>query len=201
MSNVCAYTGQLLSVETYGIPTVPASAALLRYCSQWWTKAVCNEQAARRYLQPIVGDRIWQKYLDSETGQPRYAMSVGLVMVNRVYLTRSISQVRRIGNAQGGGAALEVVPPGVAVAGAHTEAAAAQQTPASRAGTDADALLAMQGRLDELTKELGTLKGGGAVSLQLAAGNEVVLNQTFSRPVAIGYRSIRYEPAADQSAN
>ena len=103
---------QLFDVVTYGLPSARASAALLRYCSDEKTKGDCLETTARKHLQSIVGSRINNKYLDTD-GDYQFEVKVGIVMVNRVYLTRSILHLRRSGSTQAGGARVTGPSPNV----------------------------------------------------------------------------------------
>jgi hypothetical protein len=89
--------------------------------------------------------------------------------------------MRRIDNTQGGGASL-------ATGGNQGRTPAPSTSTGDAAAPDA----AVQERLDRLTQQLAALQqgGGGALTFQTVAGNEIQLNQTFARPVAIGYRSV-----------
>jgi len=184
---------QLLDVMTYGLPSVRAYEALWNYCNDNKTKSDCLDQTARKHLEPIVGSRIWFEYLDPKDKTMQHAVTIGIVMVNRVYLTRSILHVRRSGSAQSGGARVEVVLPDgkneIAVKGSQTTAPSASRD----AAADANDNNTGKKRLDEVERQLAKLQQGGAIAYAEASGNEILLKETFTRPVAIGYRSVAYD--------
>jgi hypothetical protein len=94
---------RLAEVSTYGLPSVRALEILTAYCTDEKTKNHCLESTARKHLQPIVGDRVNLEYVDDK-GNNRHAITVEIVIVSRVYLTRSITHLRRANSAQSGGA-------------------------------------------------------------------------------------------------
>jgi hypothetical protein len=93
---------QLSEVSTYGLPSARALEQLKKYCSDERTKDDCRESTVRQHLRHIIGDRIFVKILDPE-GNEVYAVDVGIVIVSRVYLARSIVHRRRTGRAESGG--------------------------------------------------------------------------------------------------
>jgi hypothetical protein len=183
---------QLFDVVTYGLPSARASAALLRYCAREDTKDDCLETTARKHLQSIVGSRIHNTYLDTE-GNYQFAVKVGIVMVNRVYLTQSILHVRRSGNAQGGAGsvALRSRPKvGDRVVSESDE----QSPPISQANaTNASDPGAVPPRRSQGERQLSTVQPGGEIVYEASSGSEILLKEKFDRPVAIGYRSVAYE--------
>ena len=179
----------LAEVSTYGLPSVRALEILTAYCTDEKTKNHCLESTARKHLQPIVGDRVNLEYVDDK-GNNRHAITVEIVIVSRVYLTRSITHLRRANSAQSGGAR---------IAGPITQDDGAKvandpPAPSPPGGEVADATaVALRKRIDELEKQLSQMRTGGAISRESSSGSEILLKEKLDRPVAFAYRSIRYK--------
>jgi hypothetical protein len=165
-------------VETYGLDVVTADKALTKYCDKPETALVCTEDTVRKHLRALVGDHVLDKFVDPVAHDYRYAVTVQLVMVNRVYLARTITQQSNRSQAEGGGAS---VGPRAASA-ASTEPVALSETTSSQ----------LESRLSRIEKQLGELQTGLAAVYRLSAGAQTGLDGTFPRPLAIGYRSIPY---------
>lgn len=78
-------------VETYGIPSLPATFMLERLCAKELEK-ICSDEGLRRQLENVTGP------LDENL------VDVELVFINRVYVARSIEQKRGSGQWQSIGA-------------------------------------------------------------------------------------------------
>ncbi|HEX8164204.1 MAG TPA: hypothetical protein VF601_00260 [Beijerinckiaceae bacterium] len=172
----------LTEVRAYGLPSVRALELLKAYCMAEKTKGDCLEETARWHLRQIVGDRINNKYVDDQ-GNNRFAMTIEIVMVNRVYLTRSIAHVRRSSSSQGGGLSAARPAP----------ASPPKPAPAARSGSEGTEQEALKKRLEEVEAQLAGVRAGGTLVFASMSGNEVMLQEEFDRPVAIGYRSVRYD--------
>lgn len=176
---------RLTDVRTYGLPSIRAMEALSAYCAELKTKDDCLESTARKHLERVVGPRINNVYLD-ENGVNRFGVRIEVVLVNRVYLTNQILHVRRSGTAQGGGARA-VKPSSEQLATKVTV-----QAPGQGAGDRAD-IDAVNKRLNDLEAQLPKTSPGGALEFESESGSEIVLKETFDRPIAIGIRTVRYD--------
>lgn len=190
------------TAETYGVGALLAAGHLAAFC-EGPLAAACTETGARNVLSMQVGDEVWKREVDKVTGQEtgRYAMGVELALVNRVYLTRSMVHLRGTETAQGTRASIA----------AQLKDALDQQpspTPAPSAGSQAGepavvplaAVDAQRKRLKALMEELSTTTPGGVVSIAAADSRQVALKQTFVRPVAIGFRAVRWVPQPTAAA-
>jgi hypothetical protein len=177
---------QLKEMRTYGLSAVRALELLMKHCAQ--AENNCSEATARKHLERVVGDRINARYTDpnDKAGNSKYAMTVEIVMVNRVYLSRSIVHLRRSATLRGG----EILgqrddtkkdtPP--------EQPASTPQSANERAEYDA-----MKKQVAQLQKQLADARGGGSIVYESSSGNEISLEEKFDRPVAIGYRAVRYD--------
>lgn len=173
----------LPTIETYGLPSVIAQRSLDEYCRS--QKDLCSEQTVRKFLRPIVGERITAQYVDSRDLKSHYAVSIRIFMVNRVYLARAIVNEMRLGRDASGGAQL----------GAGANAQSVTDAPAvAPAGDAAPNLADLRKRMDDVEKKLANSRAGFAGSFDASQKRELGLDQTFARPVAIGYRFVSYEP-------
>src|SRR3954464_1562625 len=94
---------ELSDVRAYGLPSVTALQLFDAYCAKPETADVCLEGTARKHLQRVVGDHINQRYVDERSGDYKFALEVEIVMVYRVYLTGSITDLRRTEDNRKGG--------------------------------------------------------------------------------------------------
>ena len=182
----------LAEVSTYGLPSIRALELLTAYCTDRKTGADCLESTARKHLQPIVGDRIHLKYADDQ-GNNHHAITVEVVIVSRVYLTRSITHLRRAGSAQSGWARLSepfTRGDGVKVS---NDPPAQSAPPASTTAGKGENVVTLTKRIDELEKQLAQMRIGGMIVRESSSGSEILLQEKLDRPVAFGYRGIRYE--------
>jgi len=178
---------KILGGETYGISSLEAEEQLRRICVEI-LQAVCSDKGLRAQLSHIAAD------LDAKNpGEDRaffpYAIDVELILVNRVYLARSITQKsvrgrssaglfgisspRETGGSPSGRSAavatdkdpkddIESPKPGPATTGAQREAASVSNSMAAGSG-----------------------------SVKSGANSDVNMEAVFQRPVVIGYRAVR----------
>ena len=179
----------LTEVRTYGLPSADAEDLLKGYCATEKTKHVCLEKTARKHLERIVGDNINRKYIYDKRGNERFAITVDIVMVNRVYLARAIRNVNQSGLAESARVAF----------GQRSEPAQQSAPDPAATGAERVELDAMKKRVAELEKQLSNATGGAA-GYGRSHDRESMLNESFDRPVAIGYRSVRFDTDADAAA-
>lgn len=173
---------QLGDVSTYGLPSARALLKLEKHCTDSLTKDVCQEATVRKHLRRVVGDRIFRKYLNRQ-GEEVYAIEVGLVIVNRVYLARSIVHRRTDGRAQSG-----------SFFGSLFQSSENKAKPAESGETGSSADAALKKRIDELEKQVASMKTGGGLSSQTSASAESAFDTgRLPRPVAFGFRYVAYD--------
>lgn len=181
----------LTEVRAYGLPSADAEDLLKAYCKNEKTQHVCLDKTARKHLERIVGDNIHRKYVYDRKGNERYAITVDIVMVNRVYLARAIRNVNQSGMAESARVAFSQ----------RTEQAAQSAADPAAGGASAERieLDAMKRRVADLEKQLSNTTGG-AMGYGRSHDRKSMLNKSFDRPVAIGYRSVRFDADADEAA-
>jgi hypothetical protein len=157
---------QLTSSGTYGVPSIMATNRLAELCTDPFTKQICTPEVARRELSMVVGNRAEEK-----VGENRYALEVELILVSRVYLTRSIAQ-RRSSNSVVGMQAKMMV---------QLKALAQQSTLPET----------MRKQLSDMSDDLSEGLAEGSFKYTAVDGNTIQLEQTFNRPLVIGYRAVR----------
>ena len=180
---------EVSDVKTYGLPSVRALELFEDYCSKDATKIVCSEATARKHLSRVVGDRIYTQTFDPKKGESVYDVKIEVVMVYRVYLTSEIRDLRRASRARSGflrgwfgSSSDEPAQKGPEpVANAPSSAVNAEQ------------IESLKKRLAEIEGQLAKLNKGGAMSYDSFSGNESSLEGKFDRPVAIAYRSVKFE--------
>jgi hypothetical protein len=173
---------ELSDVRAYGLPSVAALQLFEAYCADPKTAEVCLEMTARKH-------HINQRYVDDRSGDYRYALEVEIVMVYRVYLTGSITDLRRTEDSKKGGL-MALWPFGSSQSAAPVVAAPAS-TPVT--GDTASQIQALNDKLADIERRLAGVKNGGALSYQSFFGNESSLEGKFERPVAIGYRGVKHD--------
>lgn len=183
---------ELADVRAYGLPSVVALQAFDAYCAEPKTADVCQEATARKHLQRVVGDHVTKRFVDERSGDYRYALEVEIVMVYRVYLTGSITDLRRTEDNRKGGL-MALWPFG----SSQSTPAASVAAPATGGDTTAQ-IQALNDKLGEIERRLGGVKNGGALNYESFFGNESSLEGKFERPVAIGYRSVKHDFPPDQ---
>jgi hypothetical protein len=182
---------QLTDVRTYGLPAARASEALSAYCAAEKTKNDCLDVNARKQLEPYVGTRINTQYMDAN-GTEQFGVKIEIALINRVYLTGSILHLLRVGTAQGGTLRAEqrAAKPPEAEAGAQ----------AAHSSAD-DATSDIKKRLDDVEAQLSKLSPGGALTFESESGSEILLKETFDRPVAFGIRTVRLERSSSAATD
>jgi hypothetical protein len=179
---------QLDGVSTYGLPAAVALKKLQDYCAGKETKEFCQETTVRQHLSTLIGDRIFFKNLDQD-GRDVYAVKVALVIINRVYLARSIVHRRRAGKTESGG----LLAGWFSGKRDKVEASNEQKPAAEPAGAPTDDT-ALKQRVAELEKQVSRMRAGGGLSAQSSSNDESDLNiGPLDRPVAIGFRYVLFE--------
>jgi hypothetical protein len=166
------------------------------FCAKPETVDVCQEATARKHLQRVVGDHVTKRFVDDRSGDYRYALEVEVVMVYRVYLTGSITDLRRTEDNKKGG--LMALWPFGSSQSAAPAAAVAAPASAPASGDTSGQIQALNDKLAELERRLGGVKNGGAMNYESFFGNESSLEGKFERPVAIGYRGVKHDFPSDQ---
>jgi hypothetical protein len=187
---------ELSDVRAYGLPSVAALQLFEAYCAKPETAEVCEQTTARKHLQRVVGDHINQRYVDGRSGDYRYALEVEIVMVYRVYLTGSITDLRRTEDNRKGG--LMALWPFGSSQSAAPAAAVPAGASASVTGDTAAQIQALNDKLADIERRLGGVKNGGALNYESFFGNESSLEGKFERPVAIGYRGVKHDFPLDK---
>lgn len=169
---------ELGEVRTYGLPTIKATHLLEAYCKK--NKDDCTEETARNHLRALTANRSLEKYIFNAQGDERYTMSVEIVMVYRIYVTRSIKNLRQASRAQQGGIGAASTP--------SPSATPADDTPTGNAESDA-----MKRRIGELERQFTAVKNANAAVAEAVYNRQSSFQDTFDRPVAIGFRGIRVD--------
>jgi len=173
--------------ETYGIPAITAETKLIDFCNADATSFLCTDDQLRKQLSIVIGANIYQKLKDEKTGQERWRYTIELALVNRVFLARAIETRSREASRIGGSASTPVAAPGAPPA-AQPGAGAAYPPPAAAAPSPP----APQG--DAVRPHPGVAAG-----FENASSMEVSIPTTvLPRPVAIGFKSVRWVPQGDE---
>jgi hypothetical protein len=181
---------QLGEVSTYGLPGARALKKLHEYCNKDGTKDDCNESTYRRYLWPILGDRVDVKNLD-QNGNEVYAVDIRLVIVNRVYLARSIVHRRLTGRSEAGGFFADLFSGGKGGSDPPP-----QEQPSSQNATTAPTDETLRKQIEDLQKQVLRMQNGGGLSAQRSASDESEFDTgRLDRPVAFGFRYVVYDPS------
>ena len=151
-------------------------------------------------LSMVVGDEIWKPAVDADGKQTgKYANNVELVLINQVYLTRSIVRVHSVNSKQAQIAqivskAQELAnQPTPAPSPARPDAANEPSAPNPKSAADEQRqkLAELQASINELNKS-----GAGATLTAAASdGTSIALNQVYPRPIVIGVRGVRRIPS------
>lgn len=187
---------ELSEVRTYGLPSVAAQQIFDEYCGN--NPDVCKEATARKHLERVIGveDRINQKVQNKKSGDFEFAMEIEILMVYRVYLTGSIVDLRRTAESQTGGLMAFWPFRSTQEAAPAAPAAVAAASPPAVPGDLAGQVTALNNRLTEIQQNLDHMKNAAAFNYRSSSGNESSLEGKFTRPVAIGYRSVKHDLSA-----
>jgi hypothetical protein len=170
--------------ETYGVPSLLAAGKLARFCEDPFTRDVCSDETLRNHLSYVTPD-VMAKAADPKTGRLRYLVEVEIALVNRVYLTRSIEQTRRLGRNQA--ALLQAAADAATQQKKADPPAPATGEPASPEPGASNASKPVR----DLLEQLNTAVPGGVMSVTSGSDSHFELKQTFQRPIVIGYRAVR----------
>jgi hypothetical protein len=167
---------------------------LNEYCKKDDTKDDCNEETYRQYLWPILGNRIYVKNLGLD-GKDVYAVDIRLVIVNRVYLARSIVHRRLTGRSEGGGFFAGLFSGGKG----GSEPPPQEQPPSPNASTvPTDETLRKQ--IEDLQNQVSRMQQGGGLSARQSASDASEFDTgRLDRPVAFGFRYVMYGRAKDDN--
>lgn len=178
--------------ETYGVPAIVGNAYLVQFCNDPRSRRVCTEKGARGFMSTLVGAKAFEQIADpKQPGKSIDRLSIEIVLVSRVYLTRSIEAVSNTGRNFGAEAKL---------AAQLNEAAKRVQAEAKetqKQNPNSDDVKALQRMLDEQKKLLDSLVAqaadapGGAIGALSVDQNRVGVSQVLQRPVAIAFRGVR----------
>ncbi|WFU31463.1 hypothetical protein QA635_33825 [Bradyrhizobium brasilense] len=178
---------RISAAESYGLPGLVAEAELIKFCTDPVMKLQCTDAEARKQMSIVVGSKIFDQVEDPGTKKKRPRYSVEIAMVSRVFLTRSMhTTIRRAGKGSASAAAGAVMLP-VAPPPARPEENSAPAGAMVASGKTEGAVTG------EMTKPASTSPG---VTTSLQFGNSSVISTVdiLQRPVAFGYRSVRWIP-------
>lgn len=167
--------------ETYGVPSILATGTLRFFCREH--KPACADPQLRAQLSTLVGDVIWNK-----------AIKVEVMLVNRVYLARSIEEIHQSDSVAGTKIKL-------ASKLKETVSELEKQKPSETSGisaTEADKInktidVQVQ-KLNSLIEEASNGVPSGSISISASDSSSIGISQTFQRPIAIGFRAIYQTP-------
>jgi hypothetical protein len=181
--------------ETYGINATEATAALIAFCETERNKPICSDTGVRQMLSMVVGEEIWKQAVDSD-GKPtgRYAISVELVLISQVYLTRSIVRVHSISSRQAQIAQIvakaQELTNQPAPAPSPTAGGAGNETEKTPGDQQKQKLSELQATINELSRS----SSGATLTATASDGVRIALNQVYPRPIAIGVKGVRRIP-------
>jgi len=153
-------------------------------CAQKATKDNCTEETARKHLKslPGVGQRIFTKNVVDTKGGEGFAVKVEVVMVYRIYLTRSIKNRWEASRSERGGG-------GEAFSPSETQPANPVSTPGANNGDNEE----LKRRIDDLERQMAAMRNVNASVANAAYNRQSYFRGAFERPVAIGFRGIRVD--------
>jgi hypothetical protein len=182
--------------ESYGIPSLMATGLLREYCDAATRRDVCTDETIRNQLSMVRGDSVYESVPGSNGQQYRYP--VRLILISRVYLTRSIqygfaadsaigaqarmvSQIQqRLSNEQ------EQARQGPVPSGQSDDPAKAQTTTTATQ----IALEEQRQRLEKVVQEASLATANGNLRVQIGDSDHVYVDQTLPRPVTIGFNAV-----------
>jgi hypothetical protein len=187
------------NAETYGVPSLVAGKYLEDFCKDTASRGVCTQQGARNELLSNVGSEVTDlvKCPDPAKDPCRkdYRLDIEILLINRVYMTRSIETVTRDSSSFGAQAKVAAkVSEELRQMQAAAPPAPAPNAPPAEVDAARRALEAHKTRLDALAAQLSAAPGAAA-SLHSSDANSVGITQTLLRPVVIGYRAFKQTPA------
>lgn len=156
--------------ETYGINSLSANGLLWKFCKDPTRKPICTQERARALLSMAVGEKIFDKT------DGKYRFTVDIVMLNRLYLIRSIVVTSEMENGASGSSSVEI----------NREISNTKNEPAK--GSE------ISGPEDVVGLQDGPLIPGFGVKSTLKSSNSTRIFQeavSLPRPVVIGFRAVR----------
>jgi hypothetical protein len=164
---------KISAAESYGLPSLAAEAELIKFCEDAILKVQCTDAEARKQMSIVVGGKIFEQIEDPKTKKPKPRYSVEIALVSRVFLTRSMhTTIRRAGSGS---------------ASASTNDVKAGGAPAPVNPEDG-------GQSTDAAKSTTPNVPGVTSSLQFGNSSVISTVETLQRPVAFGYRSVRWIP-------
>ena len=185
--------------ETYGVPSLVAGKYLEDFCKDPASRGVCTQEGARNELLSNVGSEVTDPVKCSDPTKKScstaYRLDIEILLINRVYMTRSIETVTRDSSSFGAQAKVAAkVSEELRQLQATAPAAPAPNASPAEIATAQRALDAHKARLDALTAQLAAAPGAAA-SLHSSDANSIGITQNLQRPVVIGYRAVKQTPA------
>jgi hypothetical protein len=189
--------------ETYGVPSLVATQHLDDFCKDPASRGVCTQQGARNELLSNVGSEVTDRIkcpgpgakepCPQEDKRP-YRLDVEILLINRIYMTRSIETVTRSSSSFGAQAkaTVRVTEELRQLQAAAPAAPAANASPAEIDATRR-ALEDQKARLDALTAQLAAAPGASA-GVRSGDASSLSVTQNLQRPVVIGYRAVKRAP-------
>lgn len=186
---------KIAGVETYGVPFLIASGALREFCDHPRWKFYCTEVGARTALSSLIGKLAFEKVADPQNPEVMvYRVDAEIMLVKRIYLTRSIETVdsedRQFGAAaraehlyEEAGRKLKNL---VVEEGKARQGGAPQQSAATGESSTEDRLR----RLETMLAEIAEASGTRAAAQSLDSRGLTVRQTALRRPVVIGFKGV-----------
>ncbi|MCK1654670.1 hypothetical protein IVA88_24955 [Bradyrhizobium sp. 149] len=166
---------RISAAESYGLPGLVAEAELIKFCADAVLKVQCTDAEARKQMSIVVGGKIFEQVEDPKTKKLKPRFSLEIALVSRIFLTRSMhTTIRRTGSGRGSASTGEAKPGTASPPGKHEGA----------------------GQSSETAKPEAVVPNSPGVTSSLQFGSSSVIStiDTLQRPVAFGYRSVRWIP-------
>jgi len=198
--------------ETYGVPSVIATGYLRDFCADPLTLPICEETHMREQLSMVVGNSVLRKFDDRDTGSQHYDLGVELVLVSQVYLARSIVTSRsrapvaasRVGTSPSIPETAAITPGIGSVSGIRAspklkpkkakEARSREAIATTNERETASSAAADEHSRDEQRSQMPPASGS-EMPLAAKGAERVILRTEFPRPVAFGFRAVRFLPS------
>jgi hypothetical protein len=166
---------RISAAETYGLPSLVAEEELTKFCSDAFLKVQCTEAEARKQMSIVIGGKVFEQIPDPKTKKLKPRFSLEIALVSRVFLTRSMhTTIRRTGS---GSASVSSNDPKEGTAAGPSKSEGGQSN-------------------TEAIKPDGPKPQAPGVTTSVQFGNSLLVStvETLQRPVAFGYRSVRWIP-------
>jgi hypothetical protein len=183
--------------ETYGVSAIIANGYLLKFCSDPRFHNVCTENGARGFLSTLVGKKATERVSPKIDPKEPYRLQAEMLIVSRVYLTRSIQTVVSSASNVGAQAAvfaqlnealqrLDANAPPPSNATSRAASGLDTETAALRTALDEQ-----KSRLKTLIAQVAESSPGGNLSIQSVDARRISVTQPLQRPVAFAFGAIR----------